>query len=63
MKAPGFVFCYELEIWAKLVKMFIKTHQDSGLCSESGPENWTNPSLDFKLAVRQVLSGAGWSAG
>lgn len=22
---PGFVFCYELGVWAKLVKMFIKT--------------------------------------
>lgn len=25
MKALGFVFCYELGIWAKLVKTFIKT--------------------------------------
>jgi len=39
MKALGFVFCYEPGIWAKLVKTFIKTHQDSDLFSESGPEN------------------------
>lgn len=62
MKGPEFVFCYELGIWAKLVKMFIKTHQDSDLCSESGPENWTKPSLEFKSAGRQMLYGAGQSA-
>jgi len=62
MKALGFVFCYEPGIWAKLVKTFIKTHQDSDLFSESGPENWTNPSLEFKLARRQALSGVGRGA-
>lgn len=47
MKVPAFVLCSDLGVRAKLVKTFIKTHQNSDLCRESGPENGTKPGPDF----------------